>query len=46
MSRRQDAVEGLKAVAHRNQSERERKVQTFKKLINGTYRHADNRKES
>ena len=45
MSNRQDAIEGLKAVAQRNNGERERKVENLKKLMNGTYRHADNRKD-
>jgi hypothetical protein len=45
VSNRQDAIEGLKAVAQRNNGERERKVETFKKLMNQTYRNGDDRKK-
>jgi hypothetical protein len=44
MSNRQDAVEGLKAVAQRNNGERNRKVATLKMLMNQTYRNSENGK--
>jgi hypothetical protein len=45
VSKRQDAIDGLKAVAQRNNGERDRKVETLKKLMNQSYRNSDNRKE-
>jgi hypothetical protein len=44
MGDRRTAMEGLRAIAERNNTTRVRAVQTFKKLMKGTYRNSDDRK--